>query len=155
MRVAFEARDHIAHLRPRRPVAGIVARRILAFASLFEFLKAFPERSARRSGFLRISVSSCRARLAGAAAHDGTLAGRGIAQLELHRLVPLAACAFPPALIDDVVALDVAEGRAQLTDQIISLPLAVRAPDRGIAVVLLGIRKTVSTFSFRPIGVPA
>jgi hypothetical protein len=40
LRIAFEAHGHVAQLLPRVPVAGIVARRILAFARLAEVPKA-------------------------------------------------------------------------------------------------------------------
>jgi hypothetical protein len=47
-----------------RPVAGIVARRILALAGLLEFPKAFHETVRAALRLVRISVSSWRARMA-------------------------------------------------------------------------------------------
>src|SRR5690606_12233211 len=52
LRIAFEARDHVAHFGADGPVAGIIARRVLALPGLLEFPEPFDKMDGAQFGVL-------------------------------------------------------------------------------------------------------
>ena len=65
LRIAFESRDHVAHFGADGPVTGDIARRILAFAALLEFLKPLDKMVSAQAGVLahfgfELQSASCR-----------------------------------------------------------------------------------------------